>query len=139
VEGLGVYDLGVFPELKANFSVLWGLENLGVGYNLRWIGSIDECRNNNCRKTEGKNYNAEHIDTWSDGHFRRSVGSNVTMDIFVSYSLEHDFGVTKITGGINNFLDQDPAVVFNGFLAGSDSSTYDYRGRFFYARITQTF
>ena len=48
-------------------------------------------------------------------------------------------GVTTLGIGMNNVLDQDPPVIYSGFAGDSDSSSYDYMGRFVYARMSQQF
>jgi outer membrane receptor protein involved in Fe transport len=48
-------------------------------------------------------------------------------------------GRSTISAGVNNVLDQDPPNIYNGFLATSDSNTYDFLGRFFYVRLSQLF
>ena len=45
-------------------------------------------------------------------------------------------GYTRIQAGINNLADQTPPVIYNGFLAASDASMYDYLGRYFYVGIS---
>jgi outer membrane receptor protein involved in Fe transport len=48
-------------------------------------------------------------------------------------------GNTGVAVGVNNVFNTDPAVVYNGFLASSDAATYDYMGRYYYARLTHNF
>jgi hypothetical protein len=36
-------------------------------------------------------------------------------------------------------MNQKPPLIYIGFQADSDASTYDYMGRFFYMRMTQQF
>ena len=40
---------------------------------------------------------------------------------------------------VNNLFDEKPAIIYNGFLATSDASTYDFLGRFIYLRFTQSY
>jgi outer membrane receptor protein involved in Fe transport len=126
--GLGVYDLGVFPRIKNNVSVIWGKGNLGAGTNMRFIGGYKECQDDNCA-------------TASDGTkaLSRKVDSNITNDLFVNYSWKNLVGKTAISAGVNNVFDKKPPFVYAGFLANSDASTYDYMGRFVYVRLGQTF
>ena len=44
-----------------------------------------------------------------------------------------------MTVGVNNVMDRNPPLIYIGFQADSDAPTYDYMGRFFYARMAQTF
>jgi len=36
-------------------------------------------------------------------------------------------------------FDKDPSVIYNGFLAVSDPTAYDFMGRFGYVRVGQSF
>jgi outer membrane receptor protein involved in Fe transport len=64
---------------------------------------------------------------------------NVTADLFVGYNIKWLAGATALTVGVNNITDQDPPLIYSGFLANSDAATYDYLGRYFYSRLTHTF
>ncbi|HTE52875.1 MAG TPA: TonB-dependent receptor [Kofleriaceae bacterium] len=127
VHAVGVYDLeAVFPRYKVNFSTMWGLKGVGLGVNARYIHSIRECDGNDCA-AEG----AEMAD--------RKVKANVTGDAFAQYTLKSPVGQSTLTVGVNNVTNQNPPIIYNGFLATSDAATYDYLGRYFYARFTQLF
>jgi iron complex outermembrane recepter protein len=123
--GLGYYDLGVYPRFRGNFSTMWGMPDLGIGagFNVRYIHGFRECDGDDC----------------SGSNASRRVDSNTTADIYASYSLKSPAGASMISAGVNNLLDVDPPNVYNGFLATSDSNTYDYLGRYFYLRLTQAF
>jgi len=129
-KGLGVYDLGVYPKYRANFSTLWNLAGIGAGFNVRYIHSFKECRSED---------QSVQDDCRLDGALSRKVDPNVTADVLASYSITTPAGRTTISGGVNNVLDQDPPNIYNGFLATSDFATYDYLGRFFYLRMAQLF
>jgi outer membrane receptor protein involved in Fe transport len=131
IRGKGVYDLGVNPSFKANFSTQWAKDQLSGGLNIRYIGGITECEDDDCQNK----FNT--ID--GDEPLERDVDANVTADLFVGYSLKSSIGRSMLTVGVNNLLDQDPPLVYNGFLGSSDASTYDYMGRYFYLRFTQAF
>jgi outer membrane receptor protein involved in Fe transport len=47
--------------------------------------------------------------------------------------------VERPSAGVNNLLNVEPARVYNGFAANSDTSAYDYMMRYFYARISHKF
>ncbi|HTE52830.1 MAG TPA: TonB-dependent receptor [Kofleriaceae bacterium] len=129
-EGLGVFDLGTFPKYKANLSTMWGLGGIGAGFNVRYIHKFRECRS-----ADGTVVN----DCSIDGALSRKVSANVTADALASYTFANPIGKTIVSGGVNNVLDQKPPNIYNGFIATSDSNTYDYMGRFFYVRLTQGF
>ena len=124
-EGRGVYDLGLFPDVKAKVVLQWGKDNLGVGTNLRYISSLTECEDNDCRT---------HM---NDGH-ERTIDAYVTGDVFASYTLASSAGKTILGGGVNNVLDATPAAIYN-VGPDSDPSGYDFVGRYFYVRLTQAF
>jgi outer membrane receptor protein involved in Fe transport len=48
-------------------------------------------------------------------------------------------GTTTFGVGINNVTNKLPTVIYAGFAGTSDSSTYDYMGRFVYMRLSQLF
>jgi len=48
-------------------------------------------------------------------------------------------GTTQIGIGVNNVMNKLPTVIYSGFAGTSDSSTYDYMGRFLYMRLAQMF
>jgi len=63
----------------------------------------------------------------------------VTADLFLSYAIKTAAGTTSGAIGVNTLTDQNPPYVDGGFLADSDSNTYDFLGRYFYLRLTQDF
>jgi len=130
IDGLGVYDLGVYPKLKANFNTTWANGPVGAGFNIRYIASYRECPNNNC--DIGK------IREDLIGQ-ERTVDANVTADVFASYSMKSKAGTTTLAVGVNNVTNQNPPLIYIGFAGDSDSATYNYMGRFFYARLAQRF
>jgi iron complex outermembrane recepter protein len=123
LEGKGNYDLGAFPSLKTNFTSTWSHKGYGAGVNVRYIGGFDECKESDC----------------NGGAPSRDVPVNVTADLFGSLSFKGTAGITTLALGINNLTDQDPSLIYSGFAADSDASTYDYMGRFYYMRLSQRF
>jgi iron complex outermembrane recepter protein len=124
VHGLGVYDLGVYPTTKASLAASWQHPSgVGAGFNLHLIGSFLECENNDCSGTP----------------LSRTVDAYAKVDVFGSYAFKGGHGQTLITIGVNNVFDRDPSLIYVGFAGDSDAATYDYLGRFFYARVTQLF
>jgi outer membrane receptor protein involved in Fe transport len=57
----------------------------------------------------------------------------------VTYSLRSSAGKTGIQVGGTNLLDQAPASIYSNSTYMSAPSTYDFRGRFLYARVSQSF
>jgi outer membrane receptor protein involved in Fe transport len=136
-EVVGAYDdVGIFPEFRFTTALVWGLKDMSAGWNLRFIGGLEECLDNVCNISSP---DADGNFTRADTLARRNVGSNTTQDIWVGYSLSTPIGFTQLRAGINNFLDQEPPKIYNGFLANSDASMYDYLGRYFYLSARHRF
>jgi len=123
VEGKGVYDLGVHPDYRFNFSAMWNRDAYGAGANFRYIDGFRECEDNDCSADNA----------W------RNVDMNMTADLFASYMQKSELGRSMLTVGVNNLTDANPAVIYNGFLGTSDASTYDFMGRFVYMRFSQEY
>jgi iron complex outermembrane recepter protein len=128
----GNFDFGVFPTLKTNFTTTWAKDGASAGFNLRYISGFDECDDANCNGLKGEDEMTRELLT-------RQVDANLTADVFAGYSLKSNAGVTTLSLGVNNVMDQDPPLIYNGFAADSDASTYDFMGRFVYARLSQQF
>ena len=124
IRGKGVYDLGVYPDWRFNFSTLWGLNQWGAGANIRFINGFEECEDDDCNDPE---------------KVRRDVGAYATADLQGTYTLESPAGISRLTLGMNNVFDADPVKIYNGFTATSEPSEYDFLGRYVYARFAQTF
>ena len=69
----------------------------------------------------------------------RTVHPYITWDVFISYKFANPLGSTMVSAGALNVFDRDPAVIYNGFLASSDPTAYDFAGRRVYLRVAQTF
>jgi iron complex outermembrane recepter protein len=128
----GNFDFGVFPTVKTNFTTTWAKDGLSAGFNLRFVSSFDECEDANCN-------GLDEVDEATRKMKTRTVDSNITTDVFAGYSMKSKMGVTSLSLGVNNVLDQDPPLIYNGFAGDSDASTYDFIGRFVYARMSQQF
>jgi outer membrane receptor protein involved in Fe transport len=59
--------------------------------------------------------------------------------VFASYTLRSPAGRTTLGAGVNNVGDHRPEVIYNGFLAASDPTAYDFMGRFGYVRLSHVF
>ena len=120
----GNYDYGVYPTWKGNFSTAWQHPSgVGAGLNLRYIGSFKECANRDCNHDQPS----------------RDVKQWAKLDLFTSYAVGSVAGKTTLAVGVNNVANTKPAVIYAGFAGTSDSTTYDYMGRFLYARLSQLF
>ena len=81
----------------------------------------------------------ENGDCGAEEALSRRIDANVTGDLFLGYTVKSKAGTTALTVGVNNITDQDPPLIYSGFLANSDASTYDYLGRYFYTRLNHSF
>ena len=122
---------GVYTSWKANATLAWVLDRYNAGLNFRFIPGFKECDTENL-------CNAERVEGDPEP-FSRDVESNLTMDFFAGVEFDSFLGQTDLTLGVNNLTDQDPAVIYTGFLGTSDASTYDFMGRYFYVRFGQRF
>ena len=131
--GVGVYDLGVNPRIKANFATMWAKGGWNAGLNIRYIHKMKECDGNFCF------FEDDPANPDDAPPIERDVDRNITADLFGGYALKSSAGTTTLGVGINNILDQNPPKIYNGFLAESDAATYDYLGRYYYFRVSQLF
>jgi outer membrane cobalamin receptor len=124
VNAINNNDLGARPRVRANLSSLWQHPlGMGGGFNVRYIGSFNECEQNNCNA----GLPSRRVDSW------------YRVDLFGSYSLTSRAGATSITLGVNNMLDRDPPAIYGSVFGDYDPTAYDFKGRFFYARMSQQF
>ena len=97
--------------------------------NWRYIGGFEECEDDDCKGIYRSDVDAPKV---------RAIEANSIFSLQGSYELGSGFGNSVVTLGINNILDQAPAVIFNGFLGTSDARTYDFLGRYMYLRLTHS-
>jgi outer membrane receptor protein involved in Fe transport len=122
---VGTYDLAFpLPKWKGNLGLNWRLGGLGVGTLIRYVGTFKECDGGVCS---------------AGNPAGRQVGHNTTMDLNASYTLRSSFGRTLVMVGVNNVFDQTPQFVYSAPLANSDSTLYDFIGRYVYFRAQHTF
>ena len=140
VTARGNYDLasqgtggqgGVLPAWKFNAGVNWGLGGLGAGVNVRFLGSWHECGDSfgdfsGSGVCEANNTYKREVPAWS------------SWDTFLSYGFNTVAGRTNVAGGVQNLFNVAPANVYNGFTSSSDPTAYDFMGRFFYLRLSQS-
>jgi iron complex outermembrane recepter protein len=125
LQGRGVYDLGVFPDLKFNLFTTWvHPSGFGAGFNVRFIDGFQECDQDNCNDPR---------------NLRRDVASYATGDLFATYRLKTSWGTTSIAAGMNNVVNAQPPAIYNGATLDADGSAYDFLGRQFYLRLSQQF
>jgi outer membrane receptor protein involved in Fe transport len=131
LHGRGFFDNGVFPKYKANLSAMYtNPKGFGGGFNVRYVGSYRECQGNDCNTASNLEMLSRDVSAW------------VKTDLFLNYDVKSPAGLTRFAVGVNNLLDSQPPVIYTGpaaNAANSDPGTYDYMGRFLYARLTQQF
>jgi outer membrane receptor protein involved in Fe transport len=124
LHGLNNTDLGAHPQVRANFSSMWQHPTgIGAGFNLRFIGAYKECEQNNC----------------NGGTASRDVDQWYKADVYGSYAVKSAAGTTTLTLGVNNVMDRQPPSIYGATLGDYDPTAYDFKGRSFYARMSQQF
>jgi outer membrane receptor protein involved in Fe transport len=128
IHGVGFYDLGVYPRLKANLATSWAHPSgASGGFLLRFVGGYKECAADNCNSSRNL------------AMASRDVARYLKLDLFGGYDLPSRFGKTTVQLGINNLFDATPPTVYNAAAANSDAATYDFVGRMVYLRLSQLF
>ena len=105
----------------------WARNGWGAGAALHYVGGMTECQNNDCSvKTDG---------TMNPGH---DIDAYFTLDVHASRDFNSFLGKSNFTVGMRNVFDKTPPIFYTTNTV-SDTSTYDYLGRFMYVRLTQQF
>ena len=127
LQGVGYYDLGVYPQLEGQLLDDVGAQGRQCRPQRPYIGGFKECIDNDCNTDENL---ADVLARRRPQRHRRPVHR---------LHDEDKAGTTRFTVGVNNVTDQRPPLIYIGFAGDSDASTYDYMGRYFYARLSQLF
>ena len=128
IHGRGFYDLGAYPQYKANLSSNWAHPSgASAGFNLRYIGSYKECADNNCNSDRNLAMASRDVDRY------------FKLDLFGGYEFRSRVGRTTLQVGVNNLFNATPPVVYNAAAANADAATYDFVGRLAYVRLSQLF
>jgi outer membrane receptor protein involved in Fe transport len=131
VHARGTYDFGYAdPKFKGIANVQWGMSGLTAGFGARYIGGFKECGDN-----LGNSGGYLCADTPTYFHM---VSSYWNWNANVGYGFTSPQGKTTITAGVTNLMNQNPPKNFNAFANTADTS-YDYMGRFYYARLNHSF
>jgi iron complex outermembrane receptor protein len=139
IRGAGNFDLsdggrgGAFPHVRFNVGVDWAYDGLSAGIRSYFIGSYEECGNSlGDLSGDGLCYTPDHVG-------ERTVDAYHTWDLVIGYGFKSGAGTTSLSLGASNIFDVRPPLVYNGFLATSDSYSYDMVMRQVYARLSHTF
>ena len=121
-----------------------------AGWTTRYIGSYQECSNNNPSDlyyntgTGGLCYQGDPYFTdpttgiGFTQQYKRTVSEYYLHDLNVSYALKTPAGKTNLALGVQNVFDSRPPRVYSSFLSYADYE-YQFPGRTFFARVTQNF
>jgi iron complex outermembrane recepter protein len=139
IHGAGNFDLsdggrgGAFPHFRFNAGVDWAYDDFSAGIRSYFIGSFKECGNSSGDVSgDGLCYTPDHIgERWVDAYN--------TWDIVLGYGFSSGAGTTSLSIGATNVFDVAPPRVYNGFIATTDSYSYDMVMRQVYARLSHTF
>jgi outer membrane receptor protein involved in Fe transport len=128
INAKGTYDLTlVLPEWKGNVTFSYGNEGWNGMLTVRWVDSFRECEDNACQQTDPE----------APPPRTRDVSAYAAADVNVGYRLDHPGGsTTNFSFGVNNLFDAEPPYIVNGFTSSSDSTAYDFMGRYFYLRMS---
>ena len=128
VKGAGTYDLGmVLARWRWTATAGWQRGPFDVTADARYIGSIKEC---------GDEYGA--LTCSAHPEYSRRVRSNLVFDLAGGWEGKSGLGTTRVTAGVRNVFDSAPPKIYSA----TDNATepdYDFVGRYFWARVTQSF
>ena len=122
------------PDYRLNADLRWALDIVSAGINFRFIPGIVEC-----------GFGQATVQCESDRApgatlpIERPVDDYMYLDVFAGINGQTLFGHSQLTVGINNLTDATPPFIAGGFTATTDERLYDFVGRQYYARLTQTF
>ncbi len=124
-EAAGTYGLSplVLPRWRWEAGVSWQRGGLGASTTAHYVGSYEECADGLCVRTP---------------RITRRVSANLVFDLEASYHLRTGIGTTGFQLGVRNVLDSPPPMVFTAADNQTDP-TYDFAGRSYWARLTQSF
>jgi iron complex outermembrane recepter protein len=151
----GNYDFGsgsplgsVTPRFRFIAGVDYHVGPFTATLNGEFIGAFSECSNqfgDSTADTPGycSNHNIDNAASFTapannQVFPNQTVPAYFKMDLFLNYDLKTLIGTTSIGVGIRNLTDVSPPRVYNAFTDYADA-TYDFMGRFYYARLAQRF
>ncbi len=139
ISGKGNYDLGVNPAVKFNLGVDYTIAGFNAGVLARYIGPFKECADSTGAGSGGGVCSFNYGDASGNVFPNHQVTSETVFDLYAGYRLKSPVGVTAFLFGVRNLFNTDPTLIYNSFLTYADPSAYDFVGRYFYGRVTQSF
>jgi iron complex outermembrane receptor protein len=128
IRGKGNDDIGPLPAVKGIANLGWSMGGLNVGVNARYVGGFKECYSDYCMFNP-PNTPADQI----------KIPSYTTVSLNAGYTFKTSAGTTTWIAGVQNVADTQPPFLYFASAANTDPYLYDYIGRYFYTRLTQTF
>ncbi|MCL1066330.1 TonB-dependent receptor [Shewanella olleyana] len=112
--------VGAYAELKTNFNLTASGDDWSATYEARYIDGMDSFA---CKDDPSDCY-------------APSVDSIVYHDISASYDINE---TVRLSGGVNNVLDEEPPYYTGNNDSNTDPYTYDVLGRYFFVRASVKF
>lgn len=115
--GAGEYDrdnFGAIPRWQGSYGARWKSGRWRIGYDLRWIGNLEE---------RGGEVFPGTVN---------AIPPAVYHDLFARYRISED---TQLSWGIDNVLDEEPPFFANADEANTDVATYRVLGTAFWVRF----
>lgn len=108
---------GYFTKYRSSTSVVVEREWFTFSYQVRVIGEAEE----------------EFTDFATGDTLERTVESRIYHDIHANIDLpDHNL---RLSGGIDNLLNEDPPLSLDGFNDNTDVRTFDTAGRYFFFKV----
>ncbi|MCC4832053.1 TonB-dependent receptor [Shewanella sp. 10N.7] len=112
--------VGAYAELKTNFNLTAAGDDWSATYEARYIDGMDSFA---CKDDPSDCY-------------APSVDSIVYHDISANYDITE---TVRLSGGVNNVLDEEPPYYTGNNDSNTDPYTYDVLGRYFFVRASVKF
>ncbi|MEZ9539872.1 TonB-dependent receptor [Shewanella sp. 10N.286.51.B8] len=112
--------VGAYAEFKTNFNLTAAGDDWSATYEARYIDGMDSFA---CKDDPSDCY-------------APSVDSIVYHDISASYDVTNN---VRLSGGVNNLLDEEPPYYTGNNDSNTDPYTYDVLGRYFFVRASVKF
>ncbi|MBF39730.1 TonB-dependent receptor plug domain-containing protein [Idiomarina sp. UBA4520] len=126
------YDGFVVPRVRSNTQLTWSQGDLSIN----WIGRYIHSTTESCDFGDEALNSDLCFDQLEDGSWTKDLGSTMYHDVQAVYSVTDNL---RVTFGVNNVFDKEPAVSYSAFANSFDPSMYEVPGMFPYARLSVNF